>query len=484
MPLPLERIKGKYEIVAKIREGGMGAVYRVRHRLLDELRVVKVLRPQLSRDAGLRARFLAEARAAIRLRHPNIVQIHDFMLDDDGIGMIVMENIDGIDLRQLRASGLPSIALGLEIARQALRALGYLHRSGFVHRDISPDNLMLSRDPEGMPQVKLIDLGIAKDQRSDLHLTESGVFLGKFRYASPEHFAAEKSDHIEARSDLYALGAVLYELFTGHHPIHGDEAASLIAGHLFRPPHGFAETDPEGRVPADLRAPLLRSLAKRPADRFRDAGAMAGALAAVQARFSCDDAVRDETRSHIARPAAANAAQPAGSTQMRLDADFELSTTPAPSERVQLADLPMPGADSTESAEAAFDDPFDQHIAAGCTRAADEDFEGAVAAFEQALALRPESAAVRLLLDEAHASQRPADDQQVAGGQVAGGQVGDDHTLAAARERLAAGSLTGAIACITEAVGITEPVGSTPAAGLDEPVECAARRAETNDDAD
>ncbi len=180
MALPLERIEGKYEIVAKIRDGGMGALYRVRHRLLDEIRVVKVLRSQLDDTEELRARFAEEARAAIRLRHPNVVQIFDFTLDEDGVGMIVMEHIDGVDLGQLIGSRtVPSLALTLEIARQALRALGYLHRRGFVHRDVSPDNLMLTTDVEGQPLVKIIDLGIAKHGERAQELTSKGVFSGQ-----------------------------------------------------------------------------------------------------------------------------------------------------------------------------------------------------------------------------------------------------------------------------------------------------------------
>ncbi len=203
MSLPLARIAEQYETVAKIKEGGMGEIYKVRHRLLDELRVVKVLHPELVGDSEIKERFAREARAAIQLKHPNIVQIFDFTLDASGAGLIVMEYIRGTDLKQLIARPeLPSVALAIEIARQGLRALGYLHRHGFVHRDISPDNLMLSIDVEGRPLVKIIDLGIAKRHGSDPQLTASGIFLGKFRYSSPEHFGAQGSGGIEARSDL------------------------------------------------------------------------------------------------------------------------------------------------------------------------------------------------------------------------------------------------------------------------------------------
>ena len=145
MTQPLELLDTQYDIVAKLREGGMGEIYQVRHRLLDEVRIAKILRPQHQDSAEMSARFAQEARAAIRLRHPNIVQIFDFAMEEGGEGLIVMEYIRGVDLHRLiHRRPLPSIPLVLEIARQALRALGYLHQHGFIHRDVSPDNVMLS----------------------------------------------------------------------------------------------------------------------------------------------------------------------------------------------------------------------------------------------------------------------------------------------------------------------------------------------------
>ena len=297
MSLPLAGINEKYEIVAKIKEGGMGEIYKVRHRLLDEVRVVKVLHPNLVGDRELNERFAREARAAIKLRHPNIVQIFDFTVDASGAGLIVMEYIDGTDLKQLiERPGLPSIALTVEIAHQGLRALGYLHRHGFVHRDISPDNLMLSIDVEGRPLVKIIDLGIAKRRGSDPQLTASGVFLGKFRYSSPEHFGAQGSGGIEARSDLYTFGLVFYELLTGKYPIRGESTSQLIAGHLFQPPRDFSETDPEGRIPDSLRRAVLKTLAKEPSERFANAEELIARIEDLRLDHPLSDEVLQESR--------------------------------------------------------------------------------------------------------------------------------------------------------------------------------------------
>ena len=297
MSLPLARIDDQYEIVAKIKEGGMGEIYQVRHRLLDELRVVKILHPELVGDSELNERFAREARAAIQLRHPNIVQIFDFTLDASGGGLIVMEYIRGADLKQLIAHpGLPSIALAVEIACQSLRALGYLHRNGFVHRDISPDNLMLTIDVESRPLVKIIDLGIAKRSGSDQHLTASGAFLGKFRYASPEHFGAQGSGGIEARSDLYTFGLVLYELLTGEYPIRGESTSQLIAGHLFQAPRDFSETDPNGRIPELLRRAILKTLAKEPAERFATAEELVACIEGLRVDYPLSSMVLEESR--------------------------------------------------------------------------------------------------------------------------------------------------------------------------------------------
>lgn len=334
MPQPGTLIEGKYEILGKIREGGMGSIYKVCHKLLDEVRVVKVMRPEMIGDEELQRRFVEEAKTATRLKHPHICTIHDFALDDDGTAYLVMEFIDGINLTDLMVSGHPpNLSLSLEIAHQALLALAYLHRKSIVHRDVAPDNLMLTHDEDGRPHVKLIDLGIAKAVDRDHRMTSTGVFLGKLKYASPELFGSLlPSEKIDGRSDIYSLGVVLYEILTGVRPIPGDAPAELLRGHLFVPPKTFEETDPEGRVPPEVRAVILKALEKKREDRFASAEEFDREIVALRRQFAAPEDLQGTqaivSRARQTRDSAAATITP--SAQNRLDRHFGPHTTPPP----------------------------------------------------------------------------------------------------------------------------------------------------------
>ncbi len=331
MATPLEQLEGKYELLEKIREGGMGSVYKVRHELLDEIRVIKVMRPQLADDETLKARFLREAKMAIRFRHPNIAQIYDFTMDENGYAYLVMEFIDGLNLQEIiKVLGKPSLGFVLEVADQSLDAIGYLHRKRVIHRDISPDNILVERDDDGALQIKLIDLGIAKDREGEDSLTSAGTFLGKVRYSSPEHFRTHEGAKIGARSDLYSFGVVLYEMLTGTYPIKGSNIASLISGHLMHPPLDFDTSDPDGLIPEPLRTVVLKAMAKQPDDRFESAATFRNALAPFRSETSVEN---DQLRAIFEIPTLTTRSirtiKP-GSTQSRIDRNFKLSPTPPP----------------------------------------------------------------------------------------------------------------------------------------------------------
>jgi len=329
--LPLKRIEGKYEVVRKLSEGGMGVLYLVRHRQLEELRVIKVLRSTLDSEHDLRERFLREAKVAIRLRHPNIAQLYDFSVDDDGSAFMVMEFIDGVNVEDFCKDGtLLELPLVLEIARQALRALRFLHSKHFVHRDIAPDNLMITRDAEGHLLVKLIDLGIVKVLRDESQKSLAGVYLGKPRYSSPEQLMGKELD---GRSDLYSFGITLYEMLTGRFPIPGNDFASLVTGHLYRPYVPFDESDPDERVPADLRKVVDKALHKDPNRRWSSAAELADALIAVdQPKWSDPNGVRLAQILARATGAGGDAAESyKGSTQTEIDRHFDQArATPRP----------------------------------------------------------------------------------------------------------------------------------------------------------
>ncbi len=340
MTMPLqEMLEGKYEILAKIGEGGIGSVYKVKHRLLEEIRVIKVLRPQAASKEEIQRRFLREAKMAIRLKHPNIAQLYDFAVTDEGTAYIVMEFIDGVGLNAvLKATGPPSVDLTIALATQALEALGYLHDQKFVHRDISPDNIMLASDHSGGPVVKLIDLGIAKNLEAVAQLTQTGVFLGKVRYSSPEQFSAKAgSDELDHRSDIYSFGVMLYQLLTGEYPFEGDSFTELAGCHLFQAPRAFDETDKDGRIETGLREAVLKALEKEPDNRHASAMEFAEALTGFRnpkssLRTELDTTIRATA---VALPKISESKEP-GSTQSRLDRDFGMVTTPEPSRVTEM----------------------------------------------------------------------------------------------------------------------------------------------------
>ena len=275
----LPELDDRFDVIAKLGEGGMGCVYKVRHRDLDEVQIVKTLQAHLSSNEGLRTRFVNEARRGMKLRHPHIAGVHDFKVCADGTGYIVMEYVSGHNLRDLLATKGPlSLHLTGVIAMQTLDALAYLHGEKFVHRDISPDNLMLTKTKDGRPFVKLIDLGISKSLESGQTMTATGAFIGKVQYAAPEQFGGHD---IDGRADLYSFGVVLYKLLTNEDPFTGDNYREVIAAHLFKEPRPFPAT-----IPENVQRVILRALEKDPANRYADALEF---RAAVEEAFGIDD---------------------------------------------------------------------------------------------------------------------------------------------------------------------------------------------------
>ena len=236
---PGEVLDGKYEILDKIGEGGMGEVYRARHLHLDEIRIIKVTKPDASGGAAQPRRFQEEARIATLVRHPNVAALYDFSRQPDGSFYMVWEFIAGETLEAwLKHHGPLPPDRALDVARQVLAGLAEIHAQGIVHRDLSPDNIMLRETADGRLQAKIIDLGIAKRVASEsLQMTGTGLFLGKLKYCSPEQAGALPSGQsVDGRTDLYSFGVVLYEMLTGKAPFESATPEGYIGKHLHTAP--------------------------------------------------------------------------------------------------------------------------------------------------------------------------------------------------------------------------------------------------------
>ena len=260
---------GRYRIDAELGRGAMGVVYRARDTELNRDVAVKVL-PGEALGGEARARLLREARAAALLNHRNIVGVYD-VGEEAGAPFVVMELVEGTNLR---SAGTLSLAEVVSIARQLCEALEHAHAHGVVHRDLKPENVLLERGGDG-PVAKLADLGVATTGHA--RLTEEGAIVGTAAYLAPEQALGRP---VDGRSDLYALGVVLYELVAGRLPFSGDDALVVISQHLHAPvtpPRAF-----RADLPPALEAMILRLLAKDPAQRFASAREVATALAELR----------------------------------------------------------------------------------------------------------------------------------------------------------------------------------------------------------
>jgi serine/threonine-protein kinase len=270
----------RYQIGDVIGRGGMAEVHEGRDLRLGRRIAVKILRPDLARDPSFQARFRREAQSAAALNHPNIVAVYDTGEDTLAatdtspaviVPYIVMEYVDGMTLRQLLASGrrlLPERAL--EITAGVLSALDYAHRHGIVHRDIKPANVMLTRTGD----VKVMDFGIARAiNEAQSSMTGTSAVMGTAQYLSPEQARGEV---VDARSDLYSTGVLLYELLTGRPPFTGDSAVAIAYQHVSEMPTPPSQVD-DG-VSLDVDAVVMHSLAKRADDRYQSAAEFRAAV--------------------------------------------------------------------------------------------------------------------------------------------------------------------------------------------------------------
>src|ERR1700730_2321848 len=261
---------GRYELDGIVGRGGMAEVFRARDIRLDRIVAIKTLRDDLARDQTFQARFRREAQSAASLHPPSIVAVYDTgedMVGPTPVPYIVMEYVDGRTLRELLRDDrrlLPERAL--EITDGVLRALDYSHRNGIVHRDIKPANVMVTRSGD----IKVMDFGIARAMSdAQATMTQTAQVIGTAQYLSPEQARGER---VDARSDLYSAGCLLYELLTGRPPFTGYAPVAIAYQHVTENPVTPSRIDPE--IPPWADAIVLKSMAKDPAHRYQSAGEM------------------------------------------------------------------------------------------------------------------------------------------------------------------------------------------------------------------
>jgi tRNA A-37 threonylcarbamoyl transferase component Bud32 len=257
---PAPRVfSGRYELNHLIARGGMAEVYRAHDRLLDRPVALKVLFPELSVDRSFVERFRREAQAAANLSHPNIVPVFDWG-EDTGTYFIVMEFVDGRPLSSiLKTAGPLAADRTAEIAAPVAAALGYAHKHGVVHRDVKPGNVLITDDG----QVKVTDFGIARAVNTEESLTQTGAVMGTATYFSPEQ---AEGMGVDARTDIYSLGVVLFEMVTGRPPFLGDTPVAVASKHVRDHPPLPRELNPS--IPPTFEAIILKAMDKNPDNRY------------------------------------------------------------------------------------------------------------------------------------------------------------------------------------------------------------------------
>ncbi|WP_340690038.1 serine/threonine protein kinase [Hydrogenobacter thermophilus] len=251
---------GPYKIVEKLGEGGMGVVYKGIHTQIEQVVAIKALYPNYAKDQEFRERFIREAKTQAKFHHPNLVNILNYLEDQDGNMYIVMEYVDGGSLEDRLKRGAFNIKDAVSVIVQVLNALAYMHSKGIVHRDIKPANIMFSGDT-----VKVSDFGIAKPI-ADKGLTRTGAIVGTVLYMAPEVIKGEPATYA---GDLYAVGVILYQMLTGRSPFFGRTDFEIMKAHTEKDPPSLEELVPH--IPKGIGDIVKKALAKDPKDRFKSA---------------------------------------------------------------------------------------------------------------------------------------------------------------------------------------------------------------------
>jgi eukaryotic-like serine/threonine-protein kinase len=287
-PLVGQVVAGRYRVLRPLGAGGMGQVYLAEHEAIEKKVALKVLRPEYSRKEDIVTRFQQEAISASRIKHPNVLDVFDFGRLETGETFLAMEFLEGHDLSdELTRCNVLDVSRGLHLAGQICRALAAAHSRGVVHRDMKPDNVFLQRTLDGDEIVKIVDFGIAQLRTTEeaaqsaptrRRLTKTGMIFGTPEYMAPEQAAGRPAD---LRVDIYAVGVILYEMFTGAVPFTGDSFMAVLAATLNEPPPPMRQINPDLALSGGLEQVIMRALAKNPNDRFQTMGELAAAIAST-----------------------------------------------------------------------------------------------------------------------------------------------------------------------------------------------------------
>lgn len=270
-------IKGKFKVLAKLGQGGMGAVYLAEQMGIGQKVALKFLKSEYSSDPELARRFLNEAKSYARVAHPNAVALHDFGQDDEGNLFIAMEYCEGVDLKKVLAEqGRLPVVEAIDVVLQVADVLANAHEKGVIHRDLKPENIMIRRGLRGV-HAKVLDFGIARLLDAGTKLTMAGAIAGTPRYMSPEQVEGKEAGF---RADVYSLGIVLYESLTGRQPFDGVTVSEILRKQVMEPLPRVIDFAPDIDLP-ELEAVLQRACAKRAEERWPDMVAFAHALSKV-----------------------------------------------------------------------------------------------------------------------------------------------------------------------------------------------------------
>jgi serine/threonine protein kinase len=283
-PLIGRTVAGRYRVIELLGEGGMGAVYLAEHVAIQKQIALKVLHAEYASKGDIVTRFQQEAISASRIKHPNVLEIFDFGQLESGAFYLAMEFLEGNDLAdEIQRHRVLDPARGLRIAQQICRALAAAHAKGVVHRDMKPENVFLERTPDGEEIVKIVDFGIALLRTNEeaaasskrRRLTRTGMIFGTPEYMSPEQAGGK---HADQRADVYAVGIILYEMFTGAVPFTGETFLGVLAKHLNDTAPPMSAVYPELGISLELQIVIQRALEKRPEERFQSMTEFARAL--------------------------------------------------------------------------------------------------------------------------------------------------------------------------------------------------------------